>query len=87
MLSTESLAKNLFKHSKSIVLSTVLPKILSTKSLPKNLSAKLLYIQDKPKGVFATDSQSIDAMFPKRNLIKYVGNISIKLSFSKFVSE
>ena len=68
------------KHSKLIVLSTVLPQMLFTESLARNLSVKTLYTLDKQKEGFVTDSQSIEAMFLKRNLTKYVGNISINLA-------
>ena len=34
---------------------------------------------------FVTDSQSIEAMFPKRNLTKYVENISINLAIHSLI--
>ena len=68
------------RHSKLIVLSPVLPQMLSTESLTRNLDVRILYTLDKPNEDFATDSQIIEAMFPKRNLITYVGNISINLA-------
>ena len=67
---------------KSLVLSGQAKEIddHSTESLARNLSVKTLYTLDKQKEGFVTDSQSIEAMFPKRNLTKYVGNISINLA-------
>ena len=56
-------------------------QVVSSSELHKyNLSVKTLYTLDKPNESFVTDSQSIEAMFPKRNLTKYVGNISINLA-------